>query len=668
MVAGVLALVAALAALTVDVPFVSQTEALCGGAAAAMVFRYWGEAHADAQQFAPLIQRARGRPAGIADDVLTRAIAERGWNVDRTSSSLTALRAHLDARQPVIVLLSDSRDRYHYVVVVGVDDGDVTVHDPSWGPQRRLTSGEFSRLWSASRNWSLVVLPSETRPARPAPPPTETPSTESAPVDSCDARLNGAIARVRTSGLDRADEFLEPVRSACPDSPGPLRELAGVRFAQRRWADASALARNALARDRNDSYALDVLAASLFMQDDAPGALRAWNRIDRPRLDLIRIEGLRRSRYQIVAEALGLQANTLLTADAFLQAQHRLDEMPDRASARLDVRPAGDGFAAVDVVIAERDGIRRRWPEWTAPAVRAAVDREAALVLPGATGQGETWSASWRWWNNRPRVAVGFAAPRVARLPGIWRVDASWEEETFLLDAGALTRESRVHGGLSVSDWLSGHVRYELRTGLDSWRTGARAAYVGGSLERRWLDDRVAASADGTAWAPFDGSTAFQRVAIHSRVWSVSPRRAAQHRWIHTAAAGIERVSDAAPMMLWSGAGEGRARPTLLRAHPLLDDGMVAAQSRSTLGRSLQFVSAETQQWLARPVLPRIGVAGFVDAARIARQSGNATSVIQVDIGAGLRVRIPGTNETFRVDVARGIRDGATALTAGWTF
>ena len=26
-----------------DVPFISQTELLCGGAAAAMVLRYWGE-------------------------------------------------------------------------------------------------------------------------------------------------------------------------------------------------------------------------------------------------------------------------------------------------------------------------------------------------------------------------------------------------------------------------------------------------------------------------------------------------------------------------------------------------------------------------------------------------------------------------------------------------
>jgi len=37
-----------------DVPYLPQTDLLCGGAAAAMVFRYWGDLHADAAPFAPL--------------------------------------------------------------------------------------------------------------------------------------------------------------------------------------------------------------------------------------------------------------------------------------------------------------------------------------------------------------------------------------------------------------------------------------------------------------------------------------------------------------------------------------------------------------------------------------------------------------------------------------
>src|SRR5262245_56317082 len=110
-----------------------------------MVFRYWGDAHADVAQFASLVGRRPGPGAGIADDVLVSAVRDRGWRTERGGDSIAALRARLDARQPVIVLLAERRNRYHYVVVTGVADDAVIVHDPSWGPSRRLRAPELER-------------------------------------------------------------------------------------------------------------------------------------------------------------------------------------------------------------------------------------------------------------------------------------------------------------------------------------------------------------------------------------------------------------------------------------------------------------------------------------------------------------------------------------------
>src|SRR3954469_4820565 len=92
------------ASLAIEVPYLPQTDALCGGAAAAMVFRYWGDAHADLQDFAPLIDRRAG---GIAADVLTAAVESRGWRAVRVDGSIDALGARLRDGQPVIVLLPD---------------------------------------------------------------------------------------------------------------------------------------------------------------------------------------------------------------------------------------------------------------------------------------------------------------------------------------------------------------------------------------------------------------------------------------------------------------------------------------------------------------------------------------------------------------------------------
>ena len=53
------------AALTLAVPFLPQTEDLCGGAAAAMVMRYWGAADAYPDAFQPLVDKSAGASARL---------------------------------------------------------------------------------------------------------------------------------------------------------------------------------------------------------------------------------------------------------------------------------------------------------------------------------------------------------------------------------------------------------------------------------------------------------------------------------------------------------------------------------------------------------------------------------------------------------------------------
>jgi hypothetical protein len=479
-------------------------------------------------------------------------------------------------------------------------------------------------------------------------------------INACDQRLNQAIEEIQIAGLDRADEILGRVRTTCPDSPGPLRELAGVRFAQQRWSEAARFARGAISLNRRDEYAWDVLGSSLFMQDEAVAALRAWNEIEKPRLDTVRVDGIRRSRYQAVTQALDVPLNTVLTADAFLRATHRLEELPDRSSARVSVRPQADGFASLDVAIAERRLAPHGWTEWTAASLQAAIDREVSASLPGFTGQGELWTATWRWWANRPRVGLAFTTPRAAGLPGIWRVDGFWEAETYGHGDTRLprSRETRAHGGLTVSDWMTGRVRYTVSAGFDAWNTRRRAASAGASIERRWLADRVSAAADGTTWMAVTDGPGFHAMGTHVTARSSTQAR----RWVYQTTAGVERVSDSAPHGLWPGAGDGRARTPLLRAHPLLADGVIDIES-SVFGRSMQYATAEGQRWFSGSPLMKVGVATFVDVARASRQALLGRDTRQVDVGAGLRFKVPASDRVLRVDVAHGLRDNAWAIT-----
>ncbi|HZR25394.1 MAG TPA: papain-like cysteine protease family protein [Vicinamibacterales bacterium] len=622
----------ALTAPVIDVPYLPQSDLLCGGAAAAMVFRYWGYAHATEQPFASLVDRHAG---GIAATALVAAISRRGWTVEPFAGSLDELDGHLASREPIIVLLADRGARFHYVVVVGRTEDAVIVHDPSWGPSRHIHTRDFVGLWRPSNFWSLIIRPGG-------------------------AWLPSGIT-VGTAVVEPPD----PAALATAEKDASTAELAGIRFGQRRWRDAADLARQALARDATDAYALDVLGSSLFMLNDPGGALRAWNRIGKPKLDRVRIDGVHHARYQAIADALRLTPGALLTAETFERARRRLDELPDRATARLDLRPDADGFATVDVVIAERAMLPHDVASWSSVALDAAVDREVVATLPGFSGQGEIWTAGGRFWSNRPRVDAGFVAPHFAGLPGVWRVDASWEAETYALaNSSSLLRESRTHAGVSVSDWFSAHWRYTLSTGVDDWSGDRRAASVGAAIERRLLKDRMSISAQGETWITHGPVPGFNAMTLRSG-WSSSP---VVSGWSYAIAGGWQRVSDHAPLALWPGAGDGHGRSDLLRAHPLLDDGVINVTSETMFGRSLMFGNAEGQRWFDRPLPVRLGAAAFVDMAQASRPIDGVTPPMQIDVGAGVRVRIPGVKRILRVDVARGLHDGATALTVGWLF
>jgi hypothetical protein len=79
----------------------------------------------------------------------------------------------------------------------------------------------------------------------------------------------------------------------------------------------------------------------------------------------------------------------------------------------------------------------------------------------------------------------------------------------------------------------------------------------------------------------------------------------------------------------------------------------------------LAHASIEFEQPVVRHPLGRASAAAFVDIAKAWSPRGSAPAVPNVDIGIGLRVDtglIPGR---LRLDVAHGIPDGRTALSAG---
>jgi hypothetical protein len=629
-----------------DVPFVAQSEALCGGAAAAMVMRYWGATGVYAESFADLVD---GDAGGIRGDALLRSLQGRGWDARAFRGDPAALRSHLAQRRPVVALIEDRPGRFHYVVVVAWPDGRVLLHDPARAPFRVLTEPAFTRAWEAAGYWTMLVLPASTGAAAlPAPPPDAAADTRAIGA-ACAPMVQEGITLATAGDVGAAGRLFLLAADACPRDGAPWREMAGLHALRREWREAAASARRATSLDPADRHAWRILATASFLDGDERAALGAWNRIGEPTVDLVEVKGLDRTRYKIVADATAIEPQSILTSAALERARRRLREVPSVQAGRVAYHPAENGRALVDVVVFERPMMPTSAASLVAAGVRAVSEREVAVALASPTGGGETWSVAWRWWERRPRVAFGFAAP--VAFGGVLRIDAYDERQTY----GSAHEERRRGASVGLADWLRADTRWTASAGLDRWRDRGASASIGVGLDRH-AGDAFVISARATAWPGLPRTW----TASAQADWR-SSREYAGHVW--SARAGLDLAGARAPFALWHGAGSGPRSNALLRAHPILDDGRVEA---AVFGRRLIHAGAEWRRWLP-PVqrVVRIAPALFADAGRASRGAAFSDTRAHVDVGAGLRFVVPGAG-VVGVDVGRGLRDGNMALSIGW--
>lgn len=647
-----------------DVPYVPQTEALCGGAAVAMLLRYWGTPGVLAEDFAALVEPGRG---GIRADALVEAVRARGWKALPVTGTPTVVRDQLVQGRPIVALLEVGSGIHHFVVVVAWANGGVIFHDPAVAPFRVSSEREFDAAWARSDRWAILILPPERVPDTAAPDSTRAVPTARTTLTGCDAIVADAVQQARSGDTLGAERMLRSAEALCPGSAAPLRGLAGVRFMAEDWAGAARLAEQALDRDPGDAYTWRLLAGSRFLLGDEDGALRAWNQISEPRADLARIDGLARIRYRAVASQLGLPPGRLLTSRAFTRARRRLAEMPASSDVRLSLKPLPQGIAQVNVALLERPLLFDGPLDAGGATLRALLEREVSLEVGSPTGNGELWTAGLSWRRERPRASLVLAIPSPGGHPGIWRVEGFWERQAYAGEATlaadgvvrqSVTREERRRTTLSLSDWIASDLRLELGAALDKW--SGRGAHVSlqGNVEALFAGDRLSVRAEAAQWTSLESGTPFEAGSVLAR-WTT--QHLERGGWM--ALVGVSRATSDAPLALWPGAGTGRGRAPLLRAHPLLDDGVVTGRA---FGRTLLHSTLERQAWVATFKSLRFGFSLFADGGRAWNPFRPAADPWQVDGGASIRLAGPGMRGEFRITAAHGLADGNSALSFGW--
>jgi len=597
----------------IEVPFVAQGPLLCGGAAAAMVQRFWGARGVYGEDFGHLVRENEG---GIRASELTSALQDRGYDVRVSQARPDQVLAALEDGVPPILLLESGATRLHYVVLVGLDGEVAWIHDPNFGPSRELALDELLRRWRASGFWAAHAVPSATTDDASGR-STARPPLPLAP--GADAAASAAMARLRSGDFEGARVSASTL----------LRDGAAEAQLGRR-----------------------IRATAWFLEGEGDRALQEWNALGEPEVDLVRIFGLEHTRYQVAERRISLHHGDVLHPSSLALARRRLAALPSIGASRIDYRPVVDGTVEVEAAVMERTRVPG-FSAWVAQVPRGLLNRRLALEVGPILAQGERWRVGGSWERAQRYVGGSLSAP-APPFPGITTVSMEWRRERFGMAGDGTSpvavTEHRFRGALGVQEWVRPRLRLGASLALESWAVpswGHPAAddprLVNAGLQATWMttDDRAWITAGGEGWT--GSGRSFARTSLEAGT------RIPQGTWQEwRLRAGGTAVSREAPRMIWPGAGDGRTRAHLLRAHGLVEDDVIQGPA---FGRELLYATAEHRVF-GRVGPLRLGGSLFVDAVHAGSRGDGVEDRGFVDFGVGVFLDAGG--DEVALSLARG--------------
>lgn len=160
------------------------------------------------------------------------------------------------------------------------------------------------------------------------------------------------------SRLEKWDEaklaFDVGARKSPRDSRFPV-ELAGIAYKQKDFQTAKKSLQTALRLNPADAYSHEFLATIYFLEGNLEAALKYWNPEDKPRLRSVVFAPSLQLNETLRNRALAFNAPQVLTGDALLTTESRLDNLGIFSSSRVEIAPAESGNYDLTLHLAERN-------------------------------------------------------------------------------------------------------------------------------------------------------------------------------------------------------------------------------------------------------------------------------------------------------------------------
>jgi tetratricopeptide (TPR) repeat protein len=167
------------------------------------------------------------------------------------------------------------------------------------------------------------------------------------------------LAGLAFARLEKWDEAKLAFEAGVRKAPGDSRflvELAGIAYKQKDFRTAKNHLQAALRLNPRDSYSREFLATIYFLEGNLEAAFKYWNLVDKPRLRSVAFKPALKLKESLRDRAVAFNAPQILTDDALLTTQARLDNLGIFSSWRVELSPADSGNYDATLHLAERNG------------------------------------------------------------------------------------------------------------------------------------------------------------------------------------------------------------------------------------------------------------------------------------------------------------------------
>jgi len=228
---------------------------------------------------------------------------------------------------------------------------------------------------------------------------------------SPDLDLVMGLALARQEKWSEARMAFEAGLRKAPGNSRFLVELAGIAYKQKDFRIAKDRLHAALRLNPQDAYAREFLATMYFLEDNLEAALKYWNPEDNPRLRSVAFVPSLKLRESLRNRALAFNAPQVLTGDALLTTDSRLQNLGIFSGRRIELTPTGSGNYDATLHLAERNS-------WGDSKVEGIVSLLSGL--PYATVYPEFYNLGHdavnvislaRWDSEKRRVSLAVSLP-----------------------------------------------------------------------------------------------------------------------------------------------------------------------------------------------------------------------------------------------------------------